>query len=116
MTKKTGDDEPTRIEGVDEHSETKILPPERSAYKTNKVSDRAAQADPPLDPFSRASTIGEYRIIRQIGEGGMGVVYEAEQQNPHRLVALKVIRGGLHTDDTHVKMFEREIEALARLK
>ena len=37
--------------------------------------------------------IGDYRILRKIGEGGMGVVYEAEQQHPKRLVALKVIRG-----------------------
>ena len=38
------------------------------------------------------STIGRYRIIRLLGEGGMGAVYEAEQDQPRRRVALKVIK------------------------
>src|ERR1700722_6905798 len=38
------------------------------------------------------ATIGGYRIIRLLGEGGMGSVYEAEQDQPRRHVALKVIR------------------------
>jgi serine/threonine protein kinase len=61
-------------------------------------------------------TIGDFRILRKLGQGGMGVVYEAEQQNPKRAVALKVIRGGGHVDDTHVRMFRREVQTLARLK
>ncbi len=60
--------------------------------------------------------IGGYRIIREIGSGGMGIVYEAEQQHPKRLVALKVIRGGRFVDEQRVKLFEREAQALARLK
>ncbi len=39
--------------------------------------------------------IGRYRILRRHGEGGMGTVYEAEQDNPRRTLALKVIRPGL---------------------
>ena len=38
--------------------------------------------------------VGSYRILGIIGEGAMGVVYEAEQDRPHRRVALKVIRPG----------------------
>ena len=38
--------------------------------------------------------IGRYRIVRRIAIGGMGMVYEAEQANPRRKVALKVIRPG----------------------
>ncbi len=60
--------------------------------------------------------IGDYRLVRKIGEGGMGVVYEAEQQHPRRPVALKVIRGGRYVDEHVVKLFEREAQALARLK
>jgi tetratricopeptide (TPR) repeat protein/predicted Ser/Thr protein kinase len=61
-------------------------------------------------------SIGRYRIIRKIGEGGMGVVYEAEQQEPRRSVALKVIRGGAYVDDYQLRLFQREEQTLARLK
>ncbi|HEU0173509.1 MAG TPA: protein kinase [Blastocatellia bacterium] len=60
--------------------------------------------------------IGSYRILRKLGEGGMGVVYEAEQQHPRRSVALKIIRGGRLMSDYQVKLFQREAQALARLK
>ena len=46
--------------------------------------------------------------MRKFGEGGMGVVYEAGQQNPRRHVALKVIRGGRLVDEYQVKLFQRE--------
>jgi serine/threonine protein kinase len=42
-----------------------------------------------------SSRVGNYRIVRCIAEGGMGAVYEAEQDSPRRTVALKVIRPGL---------------------
>jgi serine/threonine protein kinase/Tfp pilus assembly protein PilF len=60
--------------------------------------------------------IGPYRVVREIGRGGMGVVYEAEQQRPRRAVALKVILGGRHVDAGTVRMFQREADSLARLK
>ncbi len=39
--------------------------------------------------------VGGFRILRRIGQGGMGTVYEAEQDNPRRRVALKLLRTGL---------------------
>jgi serine/threonine protein kinase/tetratricopeptide (TPR) repeat protein len=60
--------------------------------------------------------IGGYRVISVLGQGGMGIVYEAEQASPRRRVALKVIRGGQFVDESRVKMFQREAETLARLK
>jgi tetratricopeptide (TPR) repeat protein len=59
--------------------------------------------------------IGRYRIIRLLGEGGMGSVFEAEQEQPRRTVALKVIRTGLLTTDV-LQRFDRESRALARLQ
>ena len=59
--------------------------------------------------------IGDFRILGILGQGGMGVVYRAEQQDPRRLVALKMIRGaGL--EPRQIAMFRREIEVLARLE
>ena len=62
------------------------------------------------------AAIGSYRIVREIGRGGMGIVYEAEQQRPRRPVALKVMLGGRHVDPTSIRMFRREAESLARLE
>ncbi len=60
--------------------------------------------------------IGPYRIIAEIGRGGMGVVYEAEQQSPCRRVAVKVVRATEHADEDQIRLFQRETQALARLK
>ncbi|MFN8588150.1 MAG: tetratricopeptide repeat protein [Candidatus Eisenbacteria bacterium] len=57
-----------------------------------------------------------YRVLGVLGQGGMGVVYLAEQKEPRRRVALKVIRGSAHTDSLHVKLFRREAETLGRLR
>jgi serine/threonine protein kinase/Tfp pilus assembly protein PilF len=59
--------------------------------------------------------LGEYRIVREIGRGGMGVVYEAEQESLSRRVALKVLAPGSLGDATQVERFQREARAAARL-
>ncbi len=60
--------------------------------------------------------VSGFRIIRPIGAGGMGRIYEAEQLEPRRKVAIKIVRDGPLADGSRLKFFEREIEALARLK
>ena len=59
--------------------------------------------------------IGGYRIIRKLGAGGMGEVFEAEQEAPKRLVALKVIRAGYLTPKL-IKRFEHEAFVLGQLQ
>ena len=59
-------------------------------------------------------TIGRYRIHGVIGEGGMGVVYEAEQRNPKRAVALKVLRTAMLSERA-LRRFEHEAQVLGRL-
>jgi eukaryotic-like serine/threonine-protein kinase len=58
---------------------------------------------------------GRYRVIRKVGEGGMGVVFEAEQQEPRRRVALKCIRADWLDADS-LQRFRREAQALGRLQ
>jgi eukaryotic-like serine/threonine-protein kinase len=58
--------------------------------------------------------IGRYRILRLIGEGGMGIVYEAEQEQPRRTVALKVIKSGPVSPEV-LRRFTQESQALGRL-
>jgi serine/threonine protein kinase len=59
--------------------------------------------------------IGEYRIIREIGRGGMGVVYEAMQQSLGRHVALKVLAAPALLNPSHRQRFQLEARAAARL-
>jgi non-specific serine/threonine protein kinase/serine/threonine-protein kinase len=75
------------------------------------VGAAIARATPPAPP----ATIGGYRILRLLGEGGMGTVYEAEQESPRRRVALKVIKPGF-TGPELFRRFERESQALGRLQ
>jgi serine/threonine protein kinase len=59
--------------------------------------------------------IGPFRIAREVGRGGMGVVYLAEQERPRREVALKVLRPGAVSPAT-LRRFEHEAETLGRLR
>jgi len=59
--------------------------------------------------------LGEFRLLRRLGSGGMGVVYEAEQESLGRRVALKVVRPELMFFEGARERFRREIEAVARL-
>jgi WD40 repeat protein/predicted Ser/Thr protein kinase len=61
-----------------------------------------------------SSQFGRYRVLRALGVGGMGAVYEAEQDSPHRSVALKVMRPGL-LSPALLKRFTHEAEILGRL-
>lgn len=69
-------------------------------------------ASPPPPP---PEMIGRYRVVRELGRGGMGVVYEAIQEHPRRTVALKVIHASLATP-TMLRRFQREAELLGRLQ
>ena len=77
--------------------------------------DESLRATTPATPVGAAQPehIGPYKIIRLLGRGGMGAVYQAEQFEPfHRTVALKVIRLGLDSEEILAR-FEAERQALA---
>ncbi|MHC4216817.1 MAG: tetratricopeptide repeat protein [Planctomycetota bacterium] len=73
------------------------------------ISENAEAAAPAVD------RIGHYTVRRVIASGGMGTVYEAEQDHPSRLVALKVLRHGAASPQA-LKRFQHESEILGRLK
>jgi WD40 repeat protein len=68
------------------------------------------------EPLPLPSRIGQYTVIGELGHGGMGVVYLAEQANLKRLVALKVIRHGVNATAEEVVRFRDEAEAVASLQ
>ncbi len=78
--------------------------------------NRPAKEVLPVDAKGTIPTqLGEYRIVREIGRGGMGVVYEAEQGSLGRRVALKILSTSALLDPSHVKRFRQEAMAAARL-
>jgi serine/threonine protein kinase/WD40 repeat protein len=81
----------------------------------NDIERLAAFLDE-LGPGAGAGTVlaGKYKILREIGQGGMGVVFEAEQLQPHRRVAVKMILEGMDTKEVLAR-FDGEKEALARM-
>jgi WD40 repeat protein/serine/threonine protein kinase len=75
---------------------------------------RQAQELPARGPLPPLERLGDFRIVREVGRGGMGVVYEAEQVSLGRRVALKLLPHQL-PDARAKQRFEREARAAARL-
>src|SRR5262249_7088021 len=86
----------------------------RSAPEFLRSPAADVRAALPLRAAAMPASFGRYRLLRLHGEGGMGTVYEAEQDNPRRTVALKVIRPGLVSPE-YLKRFSQEAQILARL-
>jgi non-specific serine/threonine protein kinase/serine/threonine-protein kinase len=89
------------------HARLGELPPAPAA---SDPSGTRAELSSPEGP---GAWIGPYKLLQTLGEGGMGTVYLAEQQEPvQRRVALKIIKAGLDTTDV-IGRFEQERQALA---
>lgn len=84
---------------------------EEARIPADPVGDAApASAEPPL-----LERVGEYRILREVGRGGMGIVYEAEQESLGRHVAVKVLPTHSLLEPRFLERFKLEARAAARL-
>jgi WD40 repeat protein/serine/threonine protein kinase len=77
--------------------------------------DLSQPAGPLGSPAVERAAMGDFRIVREIGRGGMGVVYEAEQISLGRRVALKVLPLAGALDAKHLQRFKKEAQAAAHL-
>ncbi len=77
------------------------------------MPDPAPPSEPPTDLTGR--TLGDFQILRKLGQGGMGHVYLARQQSLKREVALKFLRKELTDSPTALQRFQAEAEAVARI-
>jgi tetratricopeptide (TPR) repeat protein/serine/threonine protein kinase len=110
---------PTLTEYADRHPE--LAERIRRLFPTLAVMEEfGSVGGEPTGPYEAVAAaaparLGEYRILREVGRGGMGVVYEAVQESLGRHVALKVLPGHRLLSPLLLSRFEREAKAAARL-
>jgi serine/threonine protein kinase/WD40 repeat protein len=94
-----------------------LLPAVRMLADLGRSAGGAAGLPPTGGPAPgpAAGTLGDYRVLREVGRGGMGVVYEAEQISLGRRVALKVLAFAAVLDPRHLQRFQNEARAAACL-
>ncbi|HEV8003331.1 MAG TPA: protein kinase [Planctomycetaceae bacterium] len=80
-----------------------------------KVRAGQEQPDDRRPVPAKLERLGDFRILREIGRGGMGIVYEAMQESLGRRVAVKVLARHSRLDDTHRRRFHREARTAGRL-
>src|SRR5262249_21641823 len=85
--------------------------------KLKPGADPTGAFEPPATATdgTRRERLGDYRLLREVGRGGMGGVYEAEQESLGRHVALKVLPPSALLNPTYRERFRREAKAAARL-
>ena len=88
---------------------------EMMAALGRSTGPRGSGPPPGNDPRLGSGVLGDYRIVREVGRGGMGVVFEAMQVSLGRRVALKILPLAAAVDPRHLQRFQLEAQAAAHL-
>ena len=86
-----------------------------NATREMRPAKTALHHDAANAPGTTARQIGDYKIVREIGRGGMGIVYEAHQESLNRQVALKILPFAAVLDQRQIARFRNEAQAAAQL-
>ncbi len=84
-------------------------------FGKGRPSDPVAIPRDPISDLEMPAALGDFRIVREIGRGGMGIVYEAQQLSLGRRVALKVLSFASGLDPVRLQRFRNEAQAAAQL-
>jgi serine/threonine protein kinase len=94
----------------------RLTAPLRAGRGSNADQLIAAAAEEPAEPPTGIGELGDFRLLREVGRGGMGVVYEAEQISLRRRVALKVLPFAAAIDPRRLQRFKTEALAAAHVQ
>ena len=84
-----------------------------SSTPTSKSGDEQGSA--PAGAVKGATILGDFKLLKKIGQGGMGAVYKAQQVSTNRVVAVKVLAKELSGKDSYVQRFQRESRVMKEL-
>ena len=93
-----------------------VLVNETTEGTVTVVNDKNSASDNLAVRIGSQPVIPGYEIIRELGRGGMGVVYEARQQRLNRHVAVKVLLGGRYATAKSQERFKAEVDAIGRMQ
>ena len=93
-----------------------VIEPEATGITGDETTVHTRGGFTPPTPSELASRFPNLEVMELLGQGGMGVVYKGRQPFLDRLVAIKVIRPDLQTDDAFQERFLREARTLAKLR
>ena len=112
-----GAESPTLAAGVDSSTAPDSLEVTTNHDALPSITESGGADMGPSDrsAFSTPTRLGDFELVRRLGHGAMGVVFEARQVSLNRPVAVKMTRAGLFADEADLRRFRLEAEAVAHL-